>query len=310
MGGSERQWWLLQFRRLLRANSIEAVAPSSRFKDQAILDGSSGSGSLSTVRLENHGEKGSGVLEDLGISCPVGNNNRANVNGEGSRSKSPRWVDLADQEELQSDVEPEVDNDSQKEHHSAVDAELDDHTKDGQKETLNGLARKGYKGYDKLCIIIGDTTAIGDNIHPSTKSPTISDDDKEEDEEKEEEEVESSRAKKKSKVGGKWVQLRQQVKLAMVEAFTSMGESNRKKMEWRERKMSFTYGHSHVSGAIGPSGGSNEIVNCITALSALEGIDSTQFSKATHVLHDDMVWRTMFLAMLDERKKEWVLCRP
>ncbi|ONK68344.1 uncharacterized protein A4U43_C05F10440 [Asparagus officinalis] len=171
--------------------------------------------------------------------------------------------------------------------------------------------RKGCKSYNKLCVIFGDTTATGDNAHPSTKSPTISDDNKEEDEEQEEEEeIESSRAKKKSKVGGKRVPLRQQVQLAMVDALASMGESNRKKMEWRERKMSDASGHSHVSGAIGPREGSNEIANCITTLSALEGIDSGQFLKATHVLHDDTVWRTMFLAMPNERKKEWVLSLP
>ncbi|ONK68964.1 uncharacterized protein A4U43_C05F17870 [Asparagus officinalis] len=117
--------------------------------------------------------------------------------------------------------------------------------------------RKGCKGYDKLCIIFGDTTTTGDNAHPSTKSPTISDDDKEEDEEQEEEEeeIESSRAKKMSKVGGKRVSLRQHVQLAMVDALASMGESNRKKMEWRVRKMSSTSEHSHVSGAIGPREG-------------------------------------------------------
>ncbi|ONK56923.1 uncharacterized protein A4U43_C10F14710 [Asparagus officinalis] len=170
--------------------------------------------------------------------------------------------------------------------------------------------RKGCKGYDKLCIIFGDTIATGDNAYPSTKSPTISNDDKEEDEEQEEEEIESSRAKKKSKVGGKRVPLRQQVQLAMVDALASMGESNKNKMEWKERKMSSTSGHSHVSGAIGPREGSNEITNCITVLSALEGIDSRQFLKATQVLHDDTVWRTIFLAMPDERKKEWVLSLP
>ncbi|ONK64495.1 uncharacterized protein A4U43_C07F26670 [Asparagus officinalis] len=61
-------------------------------------------------------------------------------------------------------------------------------------------------------------------------------------------------------------------------------------MEWMERKMSSTSGHSNVSDAIGPPGSSNEIVNCVTVLSALEGIDSTQFFlKATRVLHDDTI---------------------
>ncbi|ONK66125.1 uncharacterized protein A4U43_C06F4400 [Asparagus officinalis] len=81
--------------------------------------------------------------------------------------------------------------------------------------------RKGCKGYDKLCIIFGDTTATGDHAHPSTRSPTISEDDKEEDEE----DVESSRAKKKTKVANKRVPLNQQIQLAMVEALTSMGET-------------------------------------------------------------------------------------
>ncbi|ONK77957.1 uncharacterized protein A4U43_C02F12700 [Asparagus officinalis] len=97
--------------------------------------------------------------------------------------------------------------------------------------------RKGCKGYDKLCIIFGDTTATGDHAHPSTKSPTISKDDNEEEGE-DEEDVESSRAKKKAKVANKRVPLNQQIQLAMVEALTSMGENSRKKMELGERKMS------------------------------------------------------------------------
>ncbi|ONK67958.1 uncharacterized protein A4U43_C05F5620 [Asparagus officinalis] len=142
--------------------------------------------------------------------------------------------------------------------------------------------RKGCKGYDKLCIIFGDTTATGDHAHPSTKSPTI-----------------------------KRVPLNQQIQLAMVEALTSMGENSRKKMELRERKMSSTTADSHVSGGRGRNSEEEQgMVQCITELSALPGVDSTQFSKAAHILHDDASWRTMFLAMPSERKKDWVLNLP
>ncbi|XP_020255743.1 uncharacterized protein LOC109832746 isoform X2 [Asparagus officinalis] len=170
--------------------------------------------------------------------------------------------------------------------------------------------RKGCKGYDKLCIIFGDTTATGDHAHPSTKSPTISEDDNGEEGE-DEEDVESSRAKKKAKVANKRVPLNQQIQLAMVEALTSMGENSRKKMELRERKMSSTTADSHVSGGRGRNSEEEQgMVQCITALSALPDVDSTQFSKAAHILHDDASWRTMFLAMPSERKKDWVLKLP
>ncbi|XP_020256005.1 uncharacterized protein LOC109832922 [Asparagus officinalis] len=147
--------------------------------------------------------------------------------------------------------------------------------------------RKGCKGYDKLCIIFGDTTATGNHAPFSTKSPTISEDDKEEEDE-DEEDVESSRAKKKTKVANKRVLLNQQIQLAIVEALTSMGENSRKKMEWRERKMSSATADSHVSGGRGRSSEEEQgLVHCITALSALPDVDSSQFFKAAHILHDD-----------------------
>ncbi|ONK64741.1 uncharacterized protein A4U43_C07F29390 [Asparagus officinalis] len=168
--------------------------------------------------------------------------------------------------------------------------------------------RKGCKGYDKLCVIFGDsTTAIGDNAHPFSKSPIIDENDREKEGD---EEVESSQAKKKVKVANERIPLRQQVQSGMADGLTSMEENTRKKMERRGRKMSLTSEDSHISGArqtILRSKEEQGVVNCIIALSALEGIDSAHFSKAAHVLHDDALWRVMFLAMPDKRKKDWVL---
>ncbi|XP_021768988.1 uncharacterized protein LOC110733283 [Chenopodium quinoa] len=51
----------------------------------------------------------------------------------------------------------------------------------------------------------------------------------------------------------------------------------------------------------------HDVVRCMEALNSLEGIDGASYVKATRYIHDDPLWRKMFLCMPDERKKDWVL---
>ena len=48
-------------------------------------------------------------------------------------------------------------------------------------------------------------------------------------------------------------------------------------------------------------------VACMNALNALERIDGVTYAKTTKYIHDDPLWRSMFLHMPEERKKDWVL---
>ena len=48
------------------------------------------------------------------------------------------------------------------------------------------------------------------------------------------------------------------------------------------------------------------VLDCLKGLNPLEGVDGTCYAKTAKLMHDDPLWRTMFLAMLNERKKDWV----
>ncbi|GAA0138265.1 hypothetical protein LIER_00044 [Lithospermum erythrorhizon] len=47
--------------------------------------------------------------------------------------------------------------------------------------------------------------------------------------------------------------------------------------------------------------------NCVVALNKLKGIDGSKYAKFAKVLHNDAVWRQMFMLMPDHRKKDVVL---
>ncbi|XP_021855491.2 L10-interacting MYB domain-containing protein-like [Spinacia oleracea] len=143
--------------------------------------------------------------------------------------------------------------------------------------------KKGLKDYDKLCVIFG---------HAEIQS--IRGDSSEGD-------VDTCRVKKAEKLRT----LENPCKDIMVEKF------NASKKQKLGKKYSFTPSLDSVAdsgdGCGYQSGQIQDVVRCMEALNSLEGIDGASYVKVTRYIHDDPLWRKMFLCMPDERKKDWVL---
>ncbi|KAL2934587.1 L10-interacting MYB domain-containing protein, partial [Bienertia sinuspersici] len=159
--------------------------------------------------------------------------------------------------------------------------------------------KKGCKHYDKLCTIFGDTTAIGASSPPSTKCPSDSEDGDETDGEVgnlEKEGEEGSKAKK-SKPNVNPKKLKEKVNIAMADTLVAMSENSKKKLKLLEKKMSAT-GYVTINDGVEfgdhSKGNHDFLIECIDALSTLEGIDVNSFSKATKLIHDDQLWRITF----------------
>lgn len=143
--------------------------------------------------------------------------------------------------------------------------------------------KKGLKDYDKLCVIFG---------HPEIQC--IRGDSSEGD-------GDTSRAKKSDKLQTPETPYKD----IMVE------KSNTAKKQKLGKKLSFTPSLDSVAdsgdGCGYQSGLDQDVIRCMEALNLLEGIDAASYVKATRYIHDDPLWRKMFLCMPDERKKDWVL---
>ncbi|KNA16172.1 hypothetical protein SOVF_091330, partial [Spinacia oleracea] len=164
--------------------------------------------------------------------------------------------------------------------------------------------RKGCKHFDKLCTIFGDTTATGLSSHPSTKSPSDSEDENDTDGEVGdlEKQCEEGPKSKKVKTSVNPKKLREKVNTAMADALVAMSENSKKKLELLEKKINGNNGGGQQS-----KEDDDLLMECIDTLSALEGIDGASFAKATKLIHDDPLWRKMFLQFPDDRKIDFVL---
>ncbi|KAL2900283.1 L10-interacting MYB domain-containing protein [Bienertia sinuspersici] len=96
------------------------------------------------------------------------------------------------------------------------------------------------------------------------------------------------------------------------DALVAMSENSKKKLELLERKMSITnsttsINESENSGNYLKGNDQDLLMECIDTLSALEGVDGASFAKATKLIHDDPLWRMIFLRLPDDRKKDFVL---
>ncbi|KAF7822113.1 protein ALP1-like [Senna tora] len=166
--------------------------------------------------------------------------------------------------------------------------------------------KKGCKNFNKLTIIYGSTTATGRDKHPSIKSPSISEES--ESIELDEDAEKSKKTKTPTTSGNKRKEI---IQTAIADALTVLGDNSRKKLELLEKRIgdsttSFT--SVEDSGDVNRSWSfqDREIVNdYMNALNALEGIDGLSYAKATKYIHDDPLWREMFLRMPEERKKDW-----
>ncbi|KAL2896631.1 L10-interacting MYB domain-containing protein [Bienertia sinuspersici] len=174
--------------------------------------------------------------------------------------------------------------------------------------------KKGCKHYDKLCTIFRDTTATGGSSHPSTQSPSDTEEENETDGEvgNSEKEGEQGPKTKKAKANVNPKKLREKVNIAMADALVAMSENSKKKLELLERKMSTTnsttlINESENSGNYLKANDQDLLMECIDTLSTLEGVDGASFAKATKLIHDDPLWRMIFLRLPDDRKKDFVL---
>lgn len=145
--------------------------------------------------------------------------------------------------------------------------------------------KKGLKDYDKLCVIFG-----------SPELQSIRGDSSEGD-------GDTSGARKSEKLQTPETPTPTPYKDVMVP------KSNKKQK--LGKKLSVTPSLDSVAdsgdGSGYQSGQVQDVVMCMEALNSLEGIDGASYVEATKYIHDDPLWRKMFLCMPAERKKDWVL---
>ncbi|KAK7251974.1 hypothetical protein RIF29_35615 [Crotalaria pallida] len=173
--------------------------------------------------------------------------------------------------------------------------------------------KKGCPHYDKLCVIFGDTTASGANQHPSTKSPSISNDDNSEGDNNYDDEEDSHPSKKKTSVSKdvKKRKARENIQLAFANALTNFGETAKKKLEILEKMSTSNVTMPNVAQEQAEQSNNVQdketLMTCLNVLQELEGIDRASFAKALTLLKEDPLWRDVFLKLSDERKKDWIL---
>ncbi|KAG4946031.1 hypothetical protein JHK87_042038 [Glycine soja] len=175
--------------------------------------------------------------------------------------------------------------------------------------------------YDKLCVVVWDKTPSSANQHPSTKSPSINDDDDNEEDTNFDQEGDVHQPKRKTIVhvseDKKKLKARKSDQMTFANALTNFGETQNK-LEILE-KMSADHVTTSTFSATGEVNGQKSqnnkqdkesILACVRILQGLQGIDGASFTKALKLLKEDALWRCVFLALSDERKKDWALNLP
>ncbi|XP_059635078.1 L10-interacting MYB domain-containing protein isoform X1 [Cornus florida] len=195
--------------------------------------------------------------------------------------------------------------------------------------------RKGCKQYDKLCFIFDGATASGVYAHPSTKSPSISDNNEGPNNDDDNEIV--SQPQSQSPIVCHGVERESFTGIVKVsrprsrspkvcheeerESFTGIinqvlvayNENNKRMVEVMEKAL--VPGSSSKIGSTVDSGPNLEaqnekelakITECIDALNTLDDIDDTSYVKAVERFQNDAIWRGVFLRVPDNRKKALV----
>ncbi|GAV80808.1 hypothetical protein CFOL_v3_24268 [Cephalotus follicularis] len=175
----------------------------------------------------------------------------------------------------------------------------------------------GEKHYDKLCAIFNDKTATGINAHPSTKSPTWSEDEKDkelyptnileyvgEPNKKHGRHTQISTSKRSRRAK------RESLSSSISKALEMMNENSKRRAEALERVATRSFEVNQDNGSTSGNHYAQDRVKvqeCLDALKSLEGIDGAVYTKALKALHDHELWRDMFLGMPNDRKKDWII---
>ncbi|KAI4351057.1 hypothetical protein L6164_005444 [Bauhinia variegata] len=167
--------------------------------------------------------------------------------------------------------------------------------------------KKGCLHYDKLSAIFGDPNASSANQIPSIKSTSISNDDSEGENTFVQEE-DDYQPKEKANV----IKDIKKRKVAFANTLTAFEESSKKQLEILEN-MSTRHVTMSSGIAMGEVVGQSNVqdkeslMTCLRVLQGLEGIDGASFTRAVKLLKEDPLWRDVFLALTDKRKKDLVL---
>lgn len=99
--------------------------------------------------------------------------------------------------------------------------------------------------------------------------------------------------------------------MTFTNALTNSGEMQKKQLEIM--KMSTSQVTVLATNTIREVVGENNMqekestLTCVVILQGLQGIDGASFTKALKLLKEDATGREIFLALSDERKRDWVL---
>ncbi|KAJ4828027.1 hypothetical protein Tsubulata_035106 [Turnera subulata] len=165
--------------------------------------------------------------------------------------------------------------------------------------------KKGCRHFDKLCTIYGDAVAISKSPSPVKGSENndqefnISDEDNEG----------THRGKRvKTSAGSENDHQKERGDLQVAtpqDLFAT--KENSKKKETLEKIGCSSVADSGDACGYHTRQDYSIVKECMSALNSLEDVDGASYTKATRYIHDDPLWREMFLYMPRERKRDWVL---
>ncbi|XP_059635804.1 uncharacterized protein LOC132277985 [Cornus florida] len=181
----------------------------------------------------------------------------------------------------------------------------------------NKFRRHGYKDFDKMSTIFGDTYATGMHAHPSTTAPpaiilsTPNDDDDEE---------EGCNVSPPPLRKGKNSK-RDSLSPSMAALLSNMDENSAKRTERMEAAIEKVIKASSTSTRVSScEKGDDEVLSpskkdrndemfdaCMLLLQKILGIEMAQFAKVLKLLHDYEKWQKFFLSAPEELRNGWAL---
>ncbi|KAH7845101.1 hypothetical protein Vadar_019980 [Vaccinium darrowii] len=151
--------------------------------------------------------------------------------------------------------------------------------------------------------------ATGVHAHPSSKAPSSSDSSDPEFQFKDEPEVESEGSKVKSKGKRK---RKDSFAANISSALSQFAENGKRRVDVLEKQLHGSLpGYSGVNGSasigemgLGPLAAG--MAQCQALLNSMEDLDEDLYYKVLEKLHDDVLWRQMFMDMPEQRRLAWI----
>ncbi|KAH7839912.1 hypothetical protein Vadar_010296 [Vaccinium darrowii] len=156
--------------------------------------------------------------------------------------------------------------------------------------------KKGFPHYAAMTRILGDTTATGFNVHPSTQSRSGTDSSDPSFDIKEEEDNDDLEVQEVQEVSGKGKQ--------------EVSGKGKQERVTRGRWISLKQGHNAKSSSVTVTSQDHSDVDdllmdkCMAVLNEMEDLDGPSYAKGLKLLKEDPSWRKLFVNNMSEKRRK------